>query len=331
MFEPRETIQERVLSIKFYCSPIHSDKYDLQFNVAQIEYKGPVDPSLISFSFCLPPGISLDNFSDVPLQDIFVIEKLGCRFPDRIQPPVRDPGLMHPLRSCVVDADPSIVSQTGCQHLVRGTPISASEQCKEKTYFLMGWCHDIARTDAGDPYLFIPTFNNVLQTWVSEIIVPKYPGIRFGTESVHVDGISDMVKITPNGNCVPCQNFYVYINQDKRTRVSNRLFLGTSGGRAIDTTAGRRVSFFEAGLQIVPVVCGCYLFDEERFGGLHIPMVITERMSRLSPVKFSDIGGSSVLVEIEVSPGLFQRYTCNPEARHEHEYVNWCEFKKFAI
>jgi len=339
MFEPKELASDRVRKIKIYTAPVYGEKFNLQYTIAQVEYiRGnvPLDAT-VSFTFCLPDFVNktvLQQVSDVPVVDVFIIEKISSRYLGCV--PVRDASQIMPLRTFVCDASPEIILQTGCKSLVMAVPVPSSvseanaARAQHATHFIMSWCHELLKTETGMPFLFIPTFNDTLTKWICEMYVPKMPGVRFGLSAKSVPGLGDVVKIMPTGNCVPCQNFFIYTNQTLEEKVRDRLYLGTSGSRTIDETSGRRVSFFEAGLQVVPVVCGCFLYDSERFGGSHIPIVVTERMSRLAPVRFLDGPSSSVLVEILTAPGVVQQYLCYPENRHEYKYVNWCEFRKIT-
>lgn len=333
-FEPREGAKRRYKRIKMFSDRVVAPdgSIRLQYNVVQVECAfAPgerVDDSY-SFSFCMPPAEdSTTDFTNVPVKDPLYMEKMSARFQDtEVGSLVRDPALVKQCNVFLAEANPLVQLQTGCRMLAKCVVPPGGGGV---SHFIMSWCHAIPKTDRGEEYLFLPTFNDSLDTWMTEMYTLESPGIRFGTKSPEAPGLQTIVRVTPRGDCVPCTNYHIYLDQTKEQMVSDRRFLGTTGCRAIDSTVGRRVSFFESGMMTVPVVCGCFLFDSERFGGLHVPILITERMSRFAPVVFSDYapGSALVLVELTTSPGVVEQFVCDPENRHEHQYVRWCQFKK---
>lgn len=76
-----------------------------------------------------------------------------------------------------------------------------------------------------------------------------------------MDGKEDIQKIAPFGDSIPYHNLYIYYSEAQNEYVNHRMFYGTSGARAIDRTAGRRVRFHDFGMETYPIVCGAFLTD----------------------------------------------------------------------
>jgi hypothetical protein len=200
------------------------------------------------------------------------------------------------------------------------------------------WSHALLTSRS----LFIPTQNESLSCWCSEIIVigspdekhgmpakrPLMRSMRWDLMPAHLKfpNLDETLLIRQWSAALPFHNLHFALN--KRSP-SDREHFGVSGSRLRDDTRLHLVSFCDVGFQTVPIVCGCYVKDGLNYEKAHVPLSIMERVTRREPIVFFDGPEGSNLVQFRVmgSSGAYRTMNINILEREEFGGVNWVTVK----
>ena len=164
------------------------------------------------------------------------------------------------------------------------------------------WTHSMVH-NAGIPCVFVPTQNESITSWRTDAVVvgcdttpygraPNTPIARslrwdLAAAAGYVLGaLDEAALVEQHSNALPFHNLHFPIA--KRAPM-DKTYMGVSGAVITDNTTLHLVTCCDVGFQTVPVVCGCFVQDTLNFKKAHVPLTITERMTRVNgPLVFTD-------------------------------------------
>jgi len=207
--------------------------------------------------------------------------------------------------------------------------------------------------------VFIYTHDQIIKHNYPVLFLPMYQSlVDFHGPMVNYI-ISDIFKEQLYRNMRPIKPGWILLSFSKNTIPSSNLYLwmgkphsigeylGYDGAFCIDKTELQRVSFITADLSTIPVLSGAIGRDLSTFPvNIHMPIIITERMSRLKPVVFEDVGAHdpSIIIKIPLNVTNKIETTCDTVSKdtlidtisllvdmttkHKYKDITWCDCKR---
>lgn len=183
--------------------------------------------------------------------------------------------------------------------------------------------------------LMVPTQNETMSGWRLDAIVvgadtspygetaarPLSRSLRWDLAAqigVTFPNLDDAKLVVQHSGALPFHNLWFPTTKRLAT---DRQYIGVSGSVIRDDTYLRLVSFYDVGFQVVMTICGCVVRDGFNFAKAHIPLTITERMTRcLGPLVWSDgpAGSKTVIGTIGT-----HKLVVNTEERETYGGVTW--------
>lgn len=173
------------------------------------------------------------------------------------------------------------------------------------------WSHDIK-----DDCLFIPTANSSLSSWRLIVItmqgnvhnhgrVVSFPlNFRFDLCSakygVVFNDASDAMLITRFEGGLPFHDLYVENAEDHSSVEGGmipKMIRSIGGAKLIDKTEYRFVTCWDIMFNMVVTLCGCFINDNKRYPGLHVPVTLYERDSRDGPIVVQHSAEDKFIIE----------------------------------
>ena len=196
------------------------------------------------------------------------------------------------------------------------------------------WSHDTVQKK-----LFVPTLNENMGSWrMSAILMqghvkahgmkPKTPlsqCFRFDlaySEAGVCFFASDATLVRRIGPSLPYVNLWIPLEIQED---SSREYTSMCGARLIDNTRSRLLIFYDVLFVALPVVSGAFVRDVVNFPNCYVPLYITERETRDTPIIFEDSTDyDSVLVRI----GGTVKFRIKMLNKHIYSDVHWVDLVK---
>lgn len=174
---------------------------------------------------------------------------------------------------------------------VSGCPKIAIVDIPNAGTFECAWMHE-----AVPGYVFLPTQNENMSGWKMDAVVvgcdckpygkalplPLNRTLRWDlatSSGLFTFGHLDRAWcVSQHSEALPFHNLYFPTTERDP---NDRRMVGVSGAVVLDRTALHLVSCADVGFQLTPVVCGCFVRDAVNFAKAHVPVTITERMTRV--------------------------------------------------
>lgn len=195
------------------------------------------------------------------------------------------------------------------------------------------WSHNIVANK-----IFIPTMNESMSSWRMSAVVmqgevkahgqkPTLPlsrffrfDLAFSEAQVSFRPSNDAVLIRRIGQSLPYVNLWIPLQlQD----VCCREYHSMCGAVLVDNTRCRMMTFYDVLFVAMPVICGAFIRDAVNFPHSYVPLSITERVTRGSPMTFENAPFDCNTVNVFMNGS--KRYSINLERKQMYSGVYWVD------
>lgn len=303
-----------VAALRFMAMPVTAGGGPKQFTMVQIDITTETT-SPIDVLFMVPP---VGNSADAS----FVVSAMG-------NAPVNDALDAWRFKKDIQDSHVVPVTFEPCPEKLQA--LSGCEQVavvrvpNGPCVTTAGWVHDLPEWPGhpGMTAVFVPTMNTEMPGWRVDAVVAGCDAHPYGTPpttplsrslrwdlaanaGVTVGQMDNAALITQWSEMLPFHNLWFPC---AKRNPADRFYTGVSGAVVEDRTEQRLVACCDVGFQTIPVVCGCFLRDAVNYKKAHVPLAITERMTRahgpfvisnnMGPIMNASIGGRTFVIRME--------------------------------
>lgn len=338
MIRPEE-FEKAVCGIRFLCGCTTSGR---QYTFVEVSVEDRTDRA-VSVSFCVP-----DNSK--PRDECILLETLSGNGTGGVINEAMDAWgecrtNLHERQIAVLTAfqnAPSTVSAevSGCK-MVATIVIPSGGECIVNAC----WSHDVVKSRWNKGIVFIPTFNENLSSWRVDAIVMhgnthnhgRPPHHSFSRSFRH-DLASPALAATGQepfiatdgamlirrwGPSLPYHNIHVPLSAS-----NSREHESLCGAVVVDKTSRRLMTFYDVMFVAVPCICGAYIRNSVSYPNCNVPLTITERLSRRSPVEFRDASDGSACVDVYVDE--MPMFRIDPRNRTVQDTLHWVDIILFS-